>query len=51
MNKFIYLRFSSYGNRNIGMNYAFHYLNIYKNHNLIMEYGSKFDLEKMELNT
>ena len=28
------------------MNYAFHYLNIYKDHNLIMEYGSKFDLEK-----
>lgn len=46
MNKFIYLRFSSYSNRHIGINYAFHYLNIYKDHNLIMDYGSKFDLEK-----
>ena len=46
MKKFIYLRFSSYKYKNICMNYAFHMLNIFKEHNLIIDYGSKFDLEK-----
>ena len=46
MNKFIYLRFSSYNNKNAFINYAYHFLNTYNDHNLILDYGSKFDLQK-----
>ena len=46
MNKFIYLRFKSYKDKHICMNYAFHLLNKYQSHNLVMDYGKKDDLNK-----
>jgi len=46
MNKFIYLRFSSYKHKNICTNYAFYLLEKYNEYNLIMDYGCKFDLQK-----